>query len=134
MTDIPDLRRMQRITQIDYDRQREGFARILAQESALRAELSRLDAMNRDARAATEARHRAIGADVLWHGWVGRTRTDLNLRLARVLAMKDQHRTRVRKAYGKVLVLDELLSDALTLRKKRVAKQALDRIIDRSLL
>lgn len=70
---------------------------------------------------------------MIWQGWLGRTRTDLNMKLARVLAVKAHHQTKVRKAYGKVLVLDELLADAHDTRKQRLAKQALLRAIDQSL-
>lgn len=121
------------ITRAGYDRERHKLQKILAEEAALRAELLRLDALNSQARLATDESQRAIGADVIWQAWVGRAKTQLNMKLARLLAVKEHHQNLVRKAYGKVLVADELLAKARQERKRKLAKQALLEAIDHSL-
>lgn len=105
-----DLRDLHQITRARYEQRQQSFAKIVAEETYLRTELARLDAMNAQTHAPPEdaTSMRAIGADVIWQGWLGRARTTLNLRLARVLAVKEHHLLEVRRAYGKVLVVEEL--------------------------
>ncbi len=130
---MTDLDTLQEITRAQYDRQRQSFQKILAEETALRDELARLDALNAQARADTDQTQRALGADLMWQGWVGRAKTQLNMKLARVLAVKEHHQIMVRKAYGKVLVVEELQTDAKKQKNQRTAKRALDQAIDGSL-
>jgi hypothetical protein len=110
MTTARDLQDLHRITRARYNQRQQGFAKVLAEETHLRSELARLDDMHRDAQTTDPTPMRAIGADIMWQGWVGRARTDLNLRLARVLSVKERHLLEVRRAYGKVLVVEELQS------------------------
>lgn len=130
---MTDLDTLQEITRAQYDRQRQSFQKILTEETALRDELARLDALNAQARADTDQTQRALGADLMWQGWVGRAKTQLNMKLARVLAVKEHHQIMVRKAYGKVLVVEELQTDAKKQKNQRTAKRALDQAIDGSL-
>ena len=110
MTRQRDLHDLKQITRAHYDQHQQRFSKIVAQENALRGELARLDEMNRNTQppepAVTEMR--AIGADVIWQGWLGRAKTSLNLQLARVLAVKERHLIEVRRAFGKVLVVEDL--------------------------
>ena len=113
MTTARDLQDLHRITRARYDQRQQSFAKVLAEETHLRNELARLDDMHRDTQAPDPTPMRAIGADIMWQGWVGRARTDMNLRLARVLSVKERHLLEVRRAYGKVLVVEELQSRML---------------------
>ena len=61
---------------------------------------------------------RQIGADVLWQGWVGRTRESLNIELAQILAQKEYMKSALQRAFGKQAAAKELVADA--------AKQAHD--------
>lgn len=130
MKDLVDLAM---VTRAGYDREHHKLQKVLAEETGLRAELARLGEMDRKARIDTDETLRAIGADIIWQGWVGRAKTQLNMKLARVLAVKEHHQTLVRRAYGKVLVADELLAKAQGDKKQRLAKQALLQAIDHSL-
>ncbi|MDD9719435.1 hypothetical protein PVW51_01965 [Sulfitobacter sp. PR48] len=121
------------ITRAGYDREKYKLQKILAEEATLRAELLRLDELNSRARLEIDESHRAIGADVLWQAWIGRAKTALNMKLARLRAVKEHHQNLVRKAYGKVLVADELRAKAQQERRQRQVKHALHQAIDGSL-
>ncbi len=51
---------------------------------------------------------RAIGADILWQGWIDRTQSDLNMDLARVLVRKAPILKRARKDIGRREVVSDL--------------------------
>lgn len=130
---MKELATLAQLTRAGYAREKHKLQHILAEEAALRTELARLDDMNSRAQEKTDESLRAIGADIIWQGWVGRAKTRLNMKLARVLAKKEHHQTLVRKAYGKVLVTDELVTRAQKDGQKREATRALDQAIDQSL-
>ena len=66
---------------------------------------------------------RQIGADILWQGWVGRTRADLNMRLAQVLAEKGHLMAQVKRAFGKQLAAAEMLEEAQHAKRQHGEKQ-----------
>jgi hypothetical protein len=118
MTRLSDLNQL---TQIHYEREQQSLKALVQQESLIRAELFRLSEKEQAAHATApkDAPMRAIGADVIWLGWVGRSKAQLNMALAQVLAQKEHHLERVRRAYGKVLV-----TEALDKNERRVRRQA----------
>jgi len=90
---------------------------LAAHEGKLRADLARLEQQHKQnltlpATQLFAPRH--IGADVLWQGWVGRSRTDINQQLALVLAQKAQMMKGLRLAHGKHQAAKQLLEDART--------------------
>ena len=132
MTKLRQLHQMQHLVQAAYDQQQQNFGKIIAEETTLRRELQRVDQMDLEARIAVQSDigMRAIGSDVIWQSWVGRTKTQLNLELARVLAIKEQHLAAVRKAYGKVMVVEALITQENAVEKKAQQKRALDTTIN----
>lgn len=124
------------ICQARYTQCQQEFAKLVAEENHLRAELARLDEMSRIIKTpeAQIADMRAIGADVIWQGWLGRSKTTLNMKLAQVLAIKEHHLKEVRHAYGKVLVVQEMQAAAHTKARKKVSDTALDQAIDMSII
>lgn len=135
MTTLRELRELATITQTHYEQRQQAFARLVAEENRLRAEIKRLDDMRHDAEVADgdTVKLRAIGADVIWQGWLGRTKTELNIRLAQVLAVKEHHLNEVRQAYGKVLVVAEMSNNLKTATRKDRAADALTQAIDLSM-
>ncbi len=131
---VNDLNALAAITEARYAQQQQRFAKLLAEEERIRTELSRLEEMDRSARAsdAQAIPMRTIGADVIWQGWIGRSRTALNMALARVLAVKEHHLSEVRRAYGKVLVVKEIRDQHITERRKKHDAAALSRAIEGS--
>lgn len=122
------------VSEAQYERQRHALAQIIAQEAQLRQELARLSDMATPATRSTAPadRMQAIGADLLWHGWVSRAKVKLNMRLARLLAAKGQEQDKVRKAFGKVIALRELIRAADKEERERHAQQRLSMAIDQT--
>ncbi len=135
MTPLEELRALHQVTQARYDQKQQKFRKLVAEETRLRQELARLGDMLHQSRREGDnlPEMRAIGADILWQGWIGRSRARLNLRLAQVLAVKEHHLSEVRQAFGKVMVVEELMSQELARQKAATARTALDRAIAQTL-
>ncbi len=129
MNTLTDLAMMQKLVEVKYRKQQESFARLMAQESRLRASLRQLDMQMAESRSSADHQQKAIGADVAWQAWVGRKKRELNMQLAQVLAVKERHIAQVRTAYGKVLVTDALFEVVSTQAKQKKARSQLDRAI-----
>ncbi len=132
MSDRAALEKLLTVSQARYDHQQQAFARIVAEEKRLRGELARLTEMGRaNAQDSDGLRPmQAIGADLLWQGWLARAQTTLNMQLARVLAVKEFEQRKVRQAFGKVVALQDLIRDARKKQRAVVAKKGLDQAIE----
>lgn len=135
MTTLTELKDMLAITETKYDQQQQSFQKLVFEENRLRGELIRLDIAAHQAEAEPLGKRemRAIGADIIWQGWVARSKTQLNLKLAQVLALKLHHLAQVKQAYGKVLVVRELLGQVHKETSAKIADAALAQAIDHSL-
>ncbi len=135
MNRAEDLNELLRITQIAYDRQQDSFQKFVVEENRLRRDLDLLDQSSLRARAGSENNGgmRAIGADIIWQGWVSQSRTQLNQKLARVLVQKSQQLSLVKKAYGKVMVVKEMQEKADRNASLAAANIALAKAIDHSI-
>ena len=129
MSNLNDFAMMQQLVNVKYRQQQESFARLMTQEARLRASLKQLDQQLSDSRSAPNTEQRAIGADVLWQGWIGRKKHALNMQLSQILAVKERHIAQVRKAYGKVMIIETLYSELRTEAKQKKAQSQLDRAI-----
>ncbi|KIN74574.1 hypothetical protein [Sulfitobacter guttiformis] len=109
MSILSDLAMMQKLVDVKYRQQQESFGRLILQENRLRSSLRQLDENLAESRAIHDEPLRAIGADIAWQAWVGRKKRELNLQLAKILAVKERRISQVRKAYGKVLVTNSLI-------------------------
>jgi len=116
MTDYRDL---SKVTELLYARERQAAAAILEEEAAIRAQLARLDRMVAEARTGGDAAYLALGADLHWKEWTGRTRQALNQDLARVMARKLQVLARLRRAFGRCDAVERLEED-----RKKALKSA----------
>jgi len=135
MNDERALSDLKEITQAQYAKAQQSFAKLVAEENMLRSELSRLDAMRLQASTAdpNAIQMQSIGADIIWQGWIGRAKAALNMRLAQVLALKEHHLAAVRRAYGKVLVGEELYDTQKTSARQARADAVLAQAIESSL-
>ena len=135
MNTASELTTLLTITQAKYDQQQQSFQKLVAEESRLRGELARLDLSVRQSQSdlEKESEMRAIGADIIWQGWVARSKTQLNLKLAQVLALKLHHLAQVKQAYGKVLIVTELQDNAAGKATAKKASAALALAIDYAL-
>lgn len=130
-----DLQQLLTVSQAQYEQQRGILVGIISEEADLRRELARLTEMATAAEPHDPSFDglRAIGADLLWQGWVGRARVTLNMRLARLLARKEHEQEKVRRAFGKVVALQELIEAAEGRHHRKKAQQSLSIAIDQSL-
>ena len=87
-----------------------AYNRLIARETVIRGDLERLSDQARQAQQTTTVEMKAIGADISWQAWLGRSAAALNLQLAEVLAQKGSYVEQVRKAHGKVSISEELLA------------------------
>lgn len=81
-------------------------------EARLRLGLKELDEMRHRNQTLPEVQMNSVrqtGADVLWEGWIGRTRENLNTQLAQVLAQKARMASGVRRAFGKRMAAADLM-------------------------
>lgn len=83
-------------------------------ETDLRQALKRLETSRKSSLISSSDRLdplRQIGADVLWQGWLGRNREELNRQLALCLAQKAHHLTELRRVFGRHVAAQSLLDD-----------------------
>lgn len=113
MKTVQDLRQLLAVCETQYNLHQQNFAKLIAREHRLHSELARLNQMRRDTRSRDlEQLHmQSLGADVVWQGWLGRSKSHLNIDLARVLSEKAHYLAKVRLAYGKVLAVQQLLKE-----------------------
>lgn len=136
MTNTKDLEQMLAVCNARYALRQQDFAKLVAEENRLRAELARLDQMQRDAQpdGLSQIHLQAIGADLIWQSWLNRSRVSINMALAQVLSQKERHLHDVRQAYGKVLVVEQLLKKAALVAQRKRTHAALDQTIEMSVL
>ena len=85
---------------------------ITAEERELRRKLADLDNHQTRMRDIADERittMRAIGADVLWQGWIARSRRHLHIRLAQVLARKSQAIAAYQAVCGQQTAINDLI-------------------------
>lgn len=88
----------------------KALSEVTAEESRLRRQIGTLQEHRRMSHEPDPGLMpmRAIGADILWQGWIDRTQADLNTDLARVLARKAPIAKRARKNIGRRDVVSEM--------------------------
>ncbi|WP_371225000.1 hypothetical protein [Roseovarius sp. 2305UL8-3] len=99
---------------------------LVQQETSLRQALAQLEDHRKAALSLpAEELHavRQIGADILWQGWVGRNREELNRQLALCLVQKARHLTALRKAYGKHQASEALLEQEKAAHRKILGRR-----------
>ena len=128
MNPTHQLAQIAEVVNANYEREQRQFAKLVAKEKQLCIALNKLDNMHRssDVPDANIARMQAIGADVIWLAWVGRSKTALNIQLAQVLAQKEHLQSAVRKAYGKVLVVRQMQDQTQADINSRLTKTQLE--------
>lgn len=107
-----------------YRAEQARLGTLLRREAELRRTLADLDRHRRDNLGLPPADlhgARAIGADILWQGWVGRSRRALNIELAQVLAQKAERMGALRQAFGRTAALDSL-REAATQERRTAAR------------
>lgn len=127
---------MHALTALKYRHSQQQLADILARENTLRSELAKLRGYVAEARALPpeQSQMRAIGADVIWLRWVTKTQNRLNIELAQVLAQKEGHMARHKKAFGKMQVSQTLAENERDRKRRALRELALAQAIDQTVL
>ncbi|MHA6264155.1 hypothetical protein ACXYMO_13200 [Arenibacterium sp. CAU 1754] len=122
---LPDLHK---VTQARYLREFDKIRAILQEESRLRQDLAKLHQQEKMTRPSPETAHQMqiVGADMLWQGWAARTRRELNIQLAQVMARKLIAMDQIRKAFGQRQALETMMADATAQARRRQAAKFLD--------
>lgn len=132
-----------KLTEALYQAETAKMQDLLQQEAKLRQDLVRLEEHRCDNRNLPDADMqglRQIGADLLWQGWVGRSKVNLQAELARVLGRKGQMLGQLRRAFGKHQAATKVLAankstdtqKALTRREDMLANLVLLKQIENS--
>jgi|TARA_R110000851_G_scaffold35762_18_gene93914 hypothetical protein len=99
------------LTEALYRADSARMQRLLTEEAGLRADLRQLEAMRRTAGEMPQedaSGYRAVGADLLWQGWIGQSKARLHSELARVLGRKGQLSRELRRSFGKYQAATQL--------------------------
>lgn len=121
-----DLQSLKQVTEAAYQVEQAKLRDILTREAELRRDLAALAKKLQTASCLPPeqlAAPRAIGADLLWQGWIQRNRQDLNVQLAQVLVAKAEKMSALTRAFGRAEAVETLLNNQKTARRK----DALDR-------
>lgn len=104
-------RQLLEVADARYLRDRRNVAALLEEEARLRKALQRLDEQARHAGGlpTVDSTMHIVGADLLWQGWLDRSRRATNMELARVLAQKEAVMTGVRLSFGRRQAIAEIL-------------------------
>lgn len=130
---LQTLNELQKIAQARYLSEFEKIRSILEKEKVLRRALRNLDEQGKSAGSSLETAQQMqmVGADLLWQRWASRTRNELNLELAQVLARKIAAMDDVRKTFGQGRAVDAIITaEKLEIRRQRTT-QFLERMLER---
>lgn len=119
-----DLDSIVRITDVAYQLQASALQALCNQEAHLRNELLRIDAMVRQNDLETKDLFviQSLGADLMWQAWATRQKTQVNIRLAQIMAQKETVLQDLRRAFGRADVARRLQREA-TERERRARTQ-----------
>ena len=120
--ELVDLARM---TDAVYRNRLAGLQRLSAEEAKVRQTLASLDAARQIGRSAltVDMEMRAIGADLLWQGWVTRQRMEQNILLANLLIQKEAMRKQLQASFGRAQVAESLLASHMASDRNKRNKQ-----------
>ena len=87
---------------------------LAAEEAKIRQTLSNLENARNTVslESSVDAEMRALGADLLWQGWVTRQQMEQNIHLANLLVRKDAIRRELQASFGRAQVAGALLAAA----------------------
>lgn len=103
---------------------------LAAEETRIRQKIADLEARQRHVLALDEAElsgPRSVGADILWQEWAGRSRRELQIRLAHALAQKGAALRQLRRAHGRAMATGTLLDKARKAEHAQSEKQRIAR-------
>lgn len=127
-----DLSQLKTLSALKYQHSQQALSGLLKRENELRAELERMRMFARKTQAQEpeDANMRAVGADVIWLGWVGKVQQELNMALANVLAKKEALIAQHRRANGRKIVAQTLADNQAAIMREEKEKASIQSAID----
>jgi hypothetical protein len=124
------LSQMSTVTEVLFQREFSAVQGILKEESAIRHSLAQLDAQSQSSSSnnAQDCAMQTIGADILWQAWVSKTRRQLNIELAQIVARKFEAIAHIRKAFGRKEAVKILMEKSREDRQKKAARLQAEQI------
>ncbi|MEP3845843.1 MAG: hypothetical protein ABJM43_10945 [Paracoccaceae bacterium] len=118
------------LMELKYQASQSELRSICGQEAKIREQIARLDQQSISTLSADASTMKSVGADMLWNAWAGRTKSNLNIELARVLARKEFFLRAARRNFGKVLASQSLSNEARSAAQKSKKARDLDVILE----
>ena len=127
-----DLNQLKTLSALKYQHSQQALSGLLKRENELRAELERMRMFARKTQAQEpeDANMRAVGADVIWLGWVGKVQQELNMALANVLAKKEALIAQHRRSNGRKIVAQTLADNQAAIMREEKEKASIQSAID----
>ncbi|MEP6018665.1 MAG: hypothetical protein ABJ251_09295 [Paracoccaceae bacterium] len=118
------------LMELKYQASQSELRSICDQEAKIREQIARLDQQSISTLSVDASAMKSVGADMLWNAWAGRTKSNLNIELARVLARKEFFLRAARRNFGKVLASQSLSNEARSAAQKSKKARDLDVILE----
>lgn len=125
-----DLSKLRSLTELKYQSGQAKLQKLLEEEARLRSDIERIRGHTSEAIRSGSGGMGAIGADVAWFACAEKMKAELNIELARVLAKKEQHLTKAKKEYARVLVTRKLETNEAEQRFKSQTSKVLRNAIE----
>jgi hypothetical protein len=130
---VDQLQKINELLKVKLRVQQNAYKKFLDRENRIRTDIAKLTEQSKVASKGNDYQMRAIGADVIWQSWIGRSKSALNMQLAEILAQKSHYIEHVRIAHGKADIADKLLENRETARRKTKAQRELDGVLQQDL-
>jgi hypothetical protein len=128
-----DMAALVKLQDLKFQKRQLAVVSLLKREQRLRADIAKLDEQSRAVDQTDTYGMKLVGADMIWHAWVSRSKSALNIELAQVLAQKETVIRGVRREFGKLSVARQLAKDCAETRKQSIADVKLRQAIEQSL-
>lgn len=131
------MNELARLLEIQHQRNQQALHSIIEREKEIRSELSGLQKHSLIARQhcyEKEPAMRSMGAELIWEKWLEKSREKLNFDLAKTLATKEIHLSRVRKSFGKLQATSATSEQLAQAAKKKIQRRFLDETISHDVL
>lgn len=119
------LEALRRITTLKYDVCRAELGDLNAEEKRLRQALGQIEENQRQTaqQDSDDVVRQSLGADVVWQAWLDRQHRALQAEMAMLRARREPAMARLKHAFGRDQVADQLLADAKVQMKARAVSR-----------
>lgn len=119
-----------RLTDMQWRTKQAALAALNAEETRIQGLLAQLDSEDEAARTglAQNPLGRHLGLDLRWQIWAGRTRANLNMERARILARKEALMGEMRKSFGRKQAAKSLVRQERQRRRVRFKGEQLEEL------